>query len=259
MENNENFMPEEVAENVEQTTEETVQQPEKLFTQEDLNAAVGKAKARERAKVTRQLERQYGNLVDVLKTGTGEEDLGKIADTFREHYEKRGVQFQQPTYSDREIQLIANADAQEIIDGGLEDVVEEVDRLAAKGVANMTPRERAMFKALAEHRQSAERAQVLSKIGVTEDVYNSKEFATFASMFNPSTPIDKVYKLYRQEHQPKQYQTMGSMTNRDSGDSVVKDYYTPEEANRFTQKDYDNTPGLYEAVVKSMQSGKWRR
>ncbi len=258
MENNENFMPEEVAENVEQTTEETVQQPEKLFTQEDLNAAVGKAKARERAKVTKQYERQYGSLVDVLKTGTGKEDLGEITDTFRQHYEKRGVQFHTPSYSDRDIKVLAEAEAQDIINGGYEEVCEEVERLANVGVANMTARERAVFQALAEHRQSAERGQALSKIGVTEDVYNSKEFNEFAAMFNPKTPIDKVYNLYRKEHQ-KNYQTPGSMTNRDSGDSVVKDYYTPEEANRFTQKDYDNTPGLYEAVVKSMQSGKWRR
>lgn len=257
MENNENFMPEEVAENVVQTTEETVQQPEKLFTQEDLNAAVGKAKARERAKVTKQYERQYAPLVDVLKTGTGKEDLGEITDTFRQHYEKRGIQFRNPDYSDRDIEVLAKAEAQDIINGGYEDVVEEVDRLANKGVAKMTARERAVFQTLAEYRQSAERGQVLSKIGVTEDVYNSKEFSEFAAMFNPKTPIDKVYNLYRKEHQ-KNYQTPGSMTNRDSGDSIVKDYYSPEEAKRFTQKDFDNTPGLLEAVVNSMQSGRWK-
>lgn len=256
MENNENFMPNE-AENVEQTTEETVQQPEKLFTQEEMNAAVGKAKARERAKVTRQYERQYGELVDVLKTGTGEDDLGKIKDIYREHYEKRGVQFRQPSYSDRDLAVLANAEAQDIISGGYEDVVEEVDRLADKGVANMNAREKVIFETLAKYRQQEERSQALSRIGVTEDVYNSKEFAEFASMFNPNTPIDKVFSLYRQEKQPnKNYQTMGSMKNHESGDNGVKDFYSVEEARKFTKEDFDKNPALYEAVQKSAQ--KWR-
>lgn len=256
MENNENFMPEEVAENVVQHTEEVAEVPAKVFTQEELNAAVGKAKARERAKVSRQYERQYGQLVDVLKTGTGEDDLEKITDTFREHYANRGVQFRQPSYSDRDFAVLANAEAQEIISGGYEDVVEEVDRLAAKGIANMNTREKVMFETLAKYRQQEERSQALSKIGVTEDVYNSPEFVEFASMFNPKTPIDKVFSLYRQEKQPiKNYQTMGSMKNHESGDNGVKDFYSVEEARKFTKKDFDENPALYEAVQKSAQ--KW--
>lgn len=257
MENNENFMPEEVAENVVQPTEEVAEVPAKVFTQEELNAAVGKAKARERAKVTKQYERQYGDLIDVLKTGTGEDDLGKITDSFREHYEKRGVQFRQPSYSERDLAVLANAEAQDIISGGYEDVVEEVDRLAAKGVANMNAREKVMFETLAKYRQQEERSQALSRIGVTEDVYNSKEFAEFASMFNPKTPIDKVFSLYRQEKQPnKNYQTMGSMKNHESGDNGVKDFYSVEEARKFTKEDFDKNPALYEAVQKSAQ--RWR-
>lgn len=256
MENNENFMPN-GAENVVQPTEEVAQEPAKVFTQEEMNAAVGKAKARERAKVTKQYERQYGDLIDVLKTGTGEDDLGKITNSFREHYEKRGVQFRQPSYSDRDLAVLANAEAQDIISGGYEDVVEEVDRLAAKGVANMNAREKVMFETLAKYRQQEERSQALSRIGVTEDVYNSKEFAEFASMFNPKTPIDKVFSLYRQEKQPnKNYQTMGSMKNHESGDNGVKDFYSVEEARKFTKEDFDKNPALYEAVQKSAQ--RWR-
>lgn len=257
MENNENFVAEEqVTENVEQTTEETVVEPAKVFTQDDLNAAVGKAKARERAKITKQFERKYGQLEEVLRTGTGKEDLGEITDTFRQHYEKRGVQFHTPSYSDKDIEVLAGAEAQEIINGGYEDVVEEVDRLANIGIANMTARDRAVFKTLAEYRQSAERGQALSKIGVTKDVYDSKEFKDFAAMFNPKTPITDVYDIYRKSHQQKEYKTMGSVKNHDSGDKGVKDFYTPEEARRFTRQDFDKNPALFKAVENSMR--KWK-
>ena len=49
------------------------------------------------------------------------------------------------------------------------EVVEEVDRLAEVGFDNMTAREKAYFKVLAEHRQKTERQNELSKIGVTEE------------------------------------------------------------------------------------------
>ena len=253
MENNENFVAEQVTENVEQTTEQTP----KMFTQDEVNDIVGKAKARTRAKIEKDYQRKYGDLESVLKAGTGKESVEEMTDTFKQFYVKKGVQIpEKPKYSDRDIEVLAKAEAEDIIRGGYEEVVEEVERLAQVGAANMTPREKAVFKALAEHRQSAERGRELSKLGVTEDVYNSKEFADFAGKFNPNTPIADVYDIYRKTQPKKEYRTMGSMKNNESSDSGVKDFYTRDEALKFTQKDFDKNPALYEAVRKSMY--KWK-
>ena len=254
MENNENFVQE--TENVEQTTEETVIEPKK-FTQEEMDAAVGRAKARERAKVEKQYQRKYGELVDVLKTGTGKEDVGDITDTFRGFYEKKGIQFaQKPTYTDKDIELLAKAEANDIINAGYEDVVDEVERLTEVGYENMTAREKAVFKTLAEHRQKAERSRELSSIGVTEDVYESDEFNSFASKFNANTPIKDVYDIYRKTKPKKEFETMGSIKNTPQNDSGVKDFYTAEEARKFTLKDFNENPALYKRVVES--SYKWK-
>ena len=59
MNENENLVTEEVAENVEQTTEET-QQTAKTYTQEEVDAIVGKKKARWEAKMRKENERTYG-------------------------------------------------------------------------------------------------------------------------------------------------------------------------------------------------------
>ena len=255
MENNENFVQE--TENVEQTTEETVVEPAKVFTQEEMNAAVGRAKARERAKVEKQYKREYGELVDVLKAGTGKENVGEIADTFRGFYEKKGVQFaKEPDYTDEDIKVLAQAEAANIIRAGYDDVVDEVERLADIGVENMTAREKAVFKALAEHRQTAERARELSSIGVTEDVYNSEDFKSFASKFNPTTPVKDVYEIYQKTQPKKEYKTMGSIKNTPTDNGAVKDYYSPEEARKFTVKDFEKNPELYKRVVES--SYKWK-
>lgn len=256
MENNENFAPEQVAENVEQTTEQTP----KTYTQEEVDAIVGKRNARTEAKIRKEYERKYSGLTDVLKAGTGKESVEEMTDTFQKFYASKGIQMpQKPSYSAKDIEVLARAEAEEFISAGYEDVVEEVDRLAALGVENMTAREKAVFKTLAEHRQNAERGRELSKLGVTEDVYASKEFKDFMGKFNSNTSVTDIYDIYQKTQPKKEIHTMGSMKNNNSGDAVVKDYYSPEEAKRFTQKDFDKTPGLFEAVVKSMQSGKWRK
>lgn len=253
MSENEVLVTEQVTENVEQTTEETP----KMFTQEEVNEIVGKAKARTKAKIEKDYQRRYGELVGVLRAGTGKESAEEQAAMFRDFYQKRGIPMpQKPTYSDKDIEVLANAEAEDIIRSGFEDVVEEVDRLADIGIDNMTAREKAVFRKLAEHRQNAERGNELKKIGVGEDVYASEDFRQFATMFDSKTPISKVYEVYAQTKPKKEHKTMGSMKTTGGTDSGVKDFYTPEEARKFTKADFDRDPALFKAVEASML--KWR-
>ena len=251
MENNENLVNQ--TENVEQTTEQTP----KMYSQEEVDALMGKRVARTEAKIRKEYQRNYGDLVDVLKAGTGKENVEEITDTFKKFYQQKGIQMpEKPNYSAKDIEVLARAEAEEIIRGGYEDVVDEVERLTQVGAANMTAREKAVFKALAEHRQSAERGMELGKLGVTEDVYNSKEFKDFAGKFNPNIPITDVYDIYKQTQPKKEIHTMGSMKSNSAKDTGVKDFYTVEEARRFTKADYDKNPALFKAVQNSMT--KWK-
>ena len=158
---------------------------------------------------------------------------------------------EKPKYSARDIEVLARAEAEDFISAGYEDVVEEVERLAELGAANMTPKEKAVFRALAEYRQNAERTKELSSIGVTEDVYNSSEFKEFAGKFNPNTPITDVYNIYQKMQPKKEIKPMGSMKQRHI--DSVKDYYSPEEIERLTMSDL-NDPKVWEAVRRSMTS-----
>lgn len=257
MENMEkNLVTEEVAENVEQTTEQT----EKTYTEAEFNAkldeVLGKKIARREAKIRKEYERKYGDLEEVLKAGTGKEDVGEITDTLSRFYQQKGIAIPKKTeYSQKDIEVLARAEAEEIIRSGYDEVVEEVDRLLGVGTANMTAREKAVFKALVANRQEIERGRELSKIGVTEDEVNSKEFKEFQSKFNPNTPIADIYDIYNKTKPKKEHKTMGSMKNNTSEDGTVKDFYTRDEALRFTKKDFDNNPALFKAVEASMS--KW--
>lgn len=250
------------SENVETVaTEEIAGQQEvapapKTYTQEELDEIVGKRLARNKAKITKEFERKYGALEEVLKAGTGAGSVEEMTDTFKSFYEQKGIKIpEKPAYSQKDIEVLAKAEAEEFIRYGFEDVVEETDRLAAVGVQNMTAKEKAIFKHLAEYRQSEERSRELSKIGVTEEVYNSPEFKAFADKFNSNTPIADIYDIYNKTLPKKEIKTMGSMKNNTSEDGTVKDFYTRDEALRFTKKDFDQNPALFRAVSQSMT--KW--
>lgn len=240
-------------ENVEQPTEEVA---EKTYTQSQLDEIVGKRLARNSTKIRKEYEKKYGELENVLRAGTGKESVEEMTDTFTKFYESKGIKLAEtPNYTDKDIEVLAKADANEIIGYGYDEVVEEVDRLADIGFENMTAREKAYFKVLAEHRQKTERQNELSKIGVAEDVYNSKEFQDFASLFQSNVPVAEIYKHYSKTQPKKEIKPMGSMTNKTSEDGTVKDFYTRDEALQFTKADFDKNPALFKAVQESML--KW--
>jgi hypothetical protein len=259
MNENENLVLDDT-ENVETvTTEENtgeVQVPVKTYTQEEVDDIVGKRLARNTAKIRKEYSKKYGDLENVLKAGTGKDNVVELTDTFRSFYEQKGIHIpSEPTYSGRDIEVLAKAEANDIINAGFEEVVEEVDRLAELGIENMSAREKQVFKELAEYRQRTERTNELSKIGVTEDVYNSKEFTDFASKFGSNTTITEIYEIYNKMQPKKEVRTMGSLKNTTQTDTGVKDFYTRDEALKFTKKDFDNNPELFKAVEKSML--KW--
>lgn len=264
MENNENLVAEQAAENVEVATEQPAEQnekePEKTYTEAEFNAkldeVLGKKIARRDAKIRKEYNRKYGELESVLRAGTGKESVEELTSAFKDFYQKKGINIpSKADMSEKDIEILARAEADDIIRSGFDEVIYEVNRLSEVGADNMTAREKAVFKALAEHRQNTERNQEFAKLGVTEDVYNSKEFREFAGKFNSNTPSSDIVNIYNKIHQKKEFKTIGSMKNSTSDDGTVKDFYTRDEALKFTKKDFDKNPALFKAVEQSML--KW--
>lgn len=257
MENIKNLVTEEmVAENVEQTTEETTA-VEKTYTQAEVDDIVGKAKYRAKAQVKKEYDRKYEHLENVLRAGTGKESVEEMTDTFEKFYASKGIEIpSKPTYSNKDIEVLARVEADEIIRGGFDEVIEEADRLKEIGVENMTAREKAVFLTLTEHIKATDTSREFAKIGVGADVYDSKEFKEFASMFKSDIPLTKVYEEYTKTQPKKEIKTMGSIKSTTADTSAVKDYYSYEEAMKFTTADFDKNPALYKAVQNSMR--KWK-
>lgn len=266
MENLENQMQEVdvQGQEAEQVQQETAEAP-KLYSEEEfqqklnekLDELIPQKIQRKEAKLRKEYDGRYGGLMDVLKAGTGKESVEEITDTFRQHYAGKGVKMpERSAFSDDDIRVLAQHDADGIIRGGYDEVKEELDRLGTIGAKNMSSRDKAVFGALSQYRQNADRGRELSKIGVTEDVYGSQEFRDFADKFTPQTPAREIYDLYAKTHNTqKEIKNPGSMKNDPAPDTGVKDFYTRDEALKFTRADLDKNPALVKAIEKSMW--KW--
>ena len=235
---------------VESEGQEPVQNTEpavETFTKEQVDEMIAKKLARKEAKIRKEYDKKYGRLENVLKAGTGEEDLETMTNTFADFYTKKGIQIPKtPQYSSREAEILANAEADDIISAGYEEIVEEVDRLAEIGVDNMTPQDKIIFSKLAKERTRLEEEKDLKSIGVTE---LDDEFKEFAKKLNPSLSMKEKYEMYSKLNPKKKGEPMGSMKTGQA--NKVKEYYSAEEIERLTDEDLDN-PQVWEAVRKSM-------
>lgn len=258
----ENLVTEEVTEKVETPTEEVekvVDNTAKTFTEGEVNQIIGKKIARNNAKWEKRLERElapHRELADVLKAGTGKDNVGELTEMFGEHYRDRGIELPaRNNYSSKDIEILAKAEAEELINGDYEDVLEEANRL--KNLGNrMNAKEKAIYSRLTEHLQKAEMENELAKIGVSEEEYKSKEFTEFAKKFTKDIPITEIYNIYASTKK-KDYKIMGSVKNETTHlNNTVKEYYSPEEARKFTKSDFDKSPELFKAVQNSMS--KWK-
>ncbi len=268
MEDNENVVLEGTENVVEQATEELVDgvsgdntgdnAGEKLYTQADIDRLVNakvdellpRKLERAKSKMQREYMEKYGRTETVLKAGLGVESIEQATDKLAEFYTSKGINIpSENTYSEQDLAILANAEANDIINSGYEDLVEEVDRLAEKGANNMTAREKLVFTKLAEERQKQESIKELAQIGVKPEALNDSEYIKFANMLNPSLSAKEKYEKYLEFKPKAKVETIGSMKSGQK--DKTKDFYTEDEISRMSLDDL-NDPRVWEAVRKSM-------
>lgn len=275
MEDNENVVVE-TTENVEEqateklvdgakvTTNDEGSSEEKLYSEAELNERVnrlladkiGGKLAQQERKLRREYQEKYGRTETVLKAGLGVDTIEEATDKLDTFYKSKGISIPDyNTYSEHDIGLLANAEANEIISLGYDELVDEVDRLANKGVEGMTPREKIIFQKLAEERMKQESVRDLAMIGVKPEALEDNDFKDFANKLNPDLSAKEKYELYLKFKPKPKVETIGSMKGATSKDNGVKDFYTYEESLKFTKADFDRNPELFKAVERSMQ--KW--
>ena len=242
----------------ESISDEPEKEEVKMFTQEDVDKIVKKRLARQERDYQKELSK-YKNVESVLNAGLKTKSIEEAESTLREYYREQGVDLPEPTkpgLSDRELQILGQAEAEEILDLGLEEAEKEANRLATKGHQNWNAKEQAIFNKLASTLTYEKQKKELKTIGADTKILDSKEFKDFANQFNSNTDIKNIYNLYSKTSLPKEnknIEKMGSMKN--NATEEVKDFYTYEESLKFTRKDFEKNPALFKAIEQSMT--KW--
>lgn len=253
---------EEVVEGEEQATEsnneeENVVEEEKKYTEEELNARVNellkKKLHRQETKVRKEYEKKYSQLENVISAGLNTNDMNEAAKQLEDFYEDQGVKI--PKYnrnlSDREEEILAKAEADEIIAAGYEDIVEEVDRLADIGINNMSSREKFIFRNLAEKRKELESEKELLSVGADKNILKDEKYKTFITENGlENVPAKKAYELYRKLQPKPQVEQVGDLTNKNP--KTDKEFISEAEFDNMSPEQIEKNLGL---IRKSM--AKW--
>ena len=221
----------------------------KTFTQDELNEIV---KSRV-ASTKRGDEKKYSKLVNALKTGMGIEtdNINDITNKVLDFYKEQGVSFKdEPKLSEEDENILANAEAQKIIDLGYDAINSELEAVDGNSLSG---RDKKVYEALANKKKEFERNKELEKIGVTKDEYSSKDFKDFASKFNSNTPYTEIYDIYEKTHKKKEPSPIGSMKSS-AKDDEIKEYYSPEDFDKLTPEQLDNEK-IWARVMESKK--KW--
>jgi hypothetical protein len=251
------LVEEETTENVEESTEKTPEVAEEVkeepapseekpkgrfVTDEELNDIVDRRVSRRMKKLEKD-QGIYKDTENVLKIGLGVNDIKEANKKLREYYSGEGYEMPkeyEPEMTDREIQALANADAEDIIEEGEEAMTNEANKLAERGYENLSKREKILFTRLASTLESNKNRRELLRLGASEDLINSDDFKEFAAQFNSRTPMEKILGLYNASNDTDvKFDNPGSMKNQDKS-STDKEYYTDEEINQLTDEQLDD-------------------
>ena len=147
-----------------ETTENNVEEEKEVekFTQEQVNQIVQERLRRQESKIRNEYEEKYAQVETVLNAGLGTKTLDEATDKLTEFYKSKGIQIPETKLTKRQEEILAEAEANDIISGGYDELVKEVDKLASKGADNLTSKEKLVFTKLAQERTTQEAIKELS-------------------------------------------------------------------------------------------------
>ena len=251
---------------VEETSESTEEKEEdskpqgRFVTDEELNEIVDKRVRRKLDKLEREQAKQLADYRDteaVLNAGLGTNNIQEANQRMREYYENEGIKMPErivPGHSKHEIEVLAKDEANGFIEDGHDAMLNEANRLAQIGYANMSDREKIIFTTLSERLTEEKDKEELKRLGADESLLTDKKWIEHRNQFNSNVPIEKIYALYKGIQPKAKVENPGSMKNTPATNNI-KDFYTYEEASKFTKEDFDKNPELFKVVENS--SYKW--
>jgi hypothetical protein len=207
-----------------------------------------------RARESREKEelRKYKYLEDIVKAGTGTNNLDEAIKETADFYKGNGLDI--PEYSsnsEEDERILGQARANKFIDLGYEDMEEEANRIANIPRDQRTVREAEEFNILCAELTRRNNIKELKAKGYDSDVLETNEFKEFSSQFNDKVDISKVYEIYNKLNGNKVEKPYSPGSAKSTAQvKQIKEYYSPDDFDKLTDEDLNN-PKIMEIVDKS--------
>lgn len=265
-ENVETETTEEIQEEVNTETTEQEEDAEgsekevKTFTQDEINKMMEERVRRERntsrrseSNLKREYEERIADIENIIKAGFGTDNLDDGLARITELCKNKGIKIpeRKSSYSQSDLEVLANHTADEIIADGYDAVDSELKKLANKGADKMSAREKLIFNKLNNTKKILDSEKELASIGVKPEILQSKEFKDFADKFTGSKfSMKEVYEMYAKETKPKpKVKPIGSMINPNP--KQEKTFISEAEFDKMTDKEIEeNMPLIRKSMTK---------
>jgi len=241
--------------NTEDDINERIEARANELMEEKIKDRIARDRATQERKFNKELAK-YKHLENVINTGLGVNSLDEAISRTSEFYKEQGINIPEykEGFSERDEQILAKADAQEIIALGRSEMEEEANRIASIPAEQRSIREKTIFDTLCKELINLKDIDELKSKGYKTDILETKEFIKFRDQFNVNTPILTIYEMYNKMNgQTVTQPASPGSAKTNISTNEIKDYYTPEEARQFTEEDFEKNPKLMEAIEKSMQ------
>lgn len=189
---------------------------------------------------------KYKQLESVIKAGLGVDNLDDAISRTSEFYKEQGVNIPElkDLYSERDEKILAKADAQEIIELGMDEMETEANRIASIPQDKRSVREQTMFNTLCEKIVEQRQVNELKEKGIKSEILEDKSFKEFKSKFTFNTPISDIYEMYSKLN-AKPVEKPASAGSAKNEVGKVTETFTAERINNMTPqelKKYWNNP-----------------
>jgi hypothetical protein len=245
--------------NSEEQEPESAEKPEKTFTQEELNSIIQdrlrkekNSSKRNEESIRKEYDDRLSEVESILNAGFGTSNLDEGLNRIRELCKQKGIEIPKKSngqYSKDDLQILANANAQEIINDGYDAIENELSRLTRKGADKMSEREQLVFLKLDDEKKKLDSRKELKSVGAKDEILESKEYNEFADKFAGSKFSSKeIYEMYIKDNKPKEKaEPIGSMKNPSPKEK--KTFITEAEYDKMSEKEIEENMDL---IHKSM-------
>lgn len=141
---------------------------------------------------------KYRQLENIIKAGVGVDNIDEAISKSSEFYKEQGISIPEykEMHSEREEKILAKADAELIIDLGMQEMEAEANRIANIPQDKRSVREQTMFNTLCERIVEQKQVNELKEKGIKTEILEDKGFKEFKNKFAFNTPISDIYEMY---------------------------------------------------------------